>query len=340
MSFIPEHSIIAFLQHTIGKEEEKALNEWLCEDKQNKELFFQFVKIWDFNQLISAEEHLAKMDRLARQLENQPQTSTNIPKQTGKPYITAWLRYAAAAAILVGITTSVWYAVHRNPEAPEISNDIVYCQLYNQDEEVQQCLLPDSSIVWLHSGGKLSYPATFNQEQMRRITLEGTAYFTVRKNTAQPFIVTTGQVDVTVTGTEFVVNAAQDANIVVTLISGGVKVDARKESGEKETFRLTPGQQADIDSKGAISVEKVETKYYQAWKDGTYIYVNEKLSEIVKQLAFHYQVDIQIAPALKNNRFTGKISPKHSLEDVLKIISTNHKMNYRITSEGIYIREK
>jgi ferric-dicitrate binding protein FerR (iron transport regulator) len=338
MSLVPEHIIIAFLRHTISKDEEKALNDWLCEDEKNKELFFQFVKIWDFNQLIPAEQYLAKMDRLRRKLENQ-KTNENKPKQSNQPRIAAWVRYAAAAALLVGMATGVWY-LHRPSNESGIADVVVYYQLHNRNEEAQQCLLPDSSIVWLSLGGKLSYPATFNQEQVRRIALEGAAYFAVRKNTARPFVVTAGQVDVTVTGTEFVVTAAQDDQIVVTLVSGGVTVDTRKESGEKKTLRLTPGQQANINSKGGVSVENVETRFYQAWKDGTYRYVNEKFSEIVKQLAFHYDVDIRLAPALENHRFTGKVSPKHSIEDVLEIIGTSHEINYRITPERIYIREK
>ena len=79
--------------------------------------------------------------------------------------------------------------------------------------EQKRLVLPDSSEVWLNAGSTITYPKTFTKEN-RVVTLDGEAYFSVRKDDAKPFIVETSQLSVKVLGTKFNVKAyANDANI-------------------------------------------------------------------------------------------------------------------------------
>ena len=53
--------------------------------------------------------------------------------------------------------------------------------------EQKRLVLPDSSEVWLNAGSTITYPETFTKEN-RVVTLDGEAYFSVRKDDAKPFI--------------------------------------------------------------------------------------------------------------------------------------------------------
>lgn len=61
--------------------------------------------------------------------------------------------------------------------------------------EQKRLVLPDSSEVWLNAGSTITYPKTFTKEN-RVVTLDGEAYFSVRKDDAKPFIVETSQLSV------------------------------------------------------------------------------------------------------------------------------------------------
>lgn len=67
-------------------------------------------------------------------------------------------------------------------------------------------LLADGTTVHLNAGSKLLYPVRFVGKR-RIVTLEGEAYFDVRKDEEHPFVVRTRFGEVTVLGTAFNINA-------------------------------------------------------------------------------------------------------------------------------------
>ena len=90
-------------------------------------------------------------------------------------------------------------------------------------------MLPDSSEVWLNAGSSILYPETFAKDK-RQVILNGEAYFSVKKDTASPFIVETSQLSVKVLGTRFNVKAyPNDEKITTTLTSGKVEVSVRSQ---------------------------------------------------------------------------------------------------------------
>lgn len=54
--------------------------------------------------------------------------------------------------------------------------------------------LPDSTVVWLNSGSKLTYPSRFSDKK-RKVRLNGQAYFKVFHKEDQPFVVETNDMD-------------------------------------------------------------------------------------------------------------------------------------------------
>ena len=76
-------------------------------------------------------------------------------------------------------------------------------------------LLADGTTVHLNAGSKLLYPVRFVGKR-RIVTLEGEAYFDVRKDEEHPFVVRTRFGEVTVLGTAFNINAYNDADACYT----------------------------------------------------------------------------------------------------------------------------
>ena len=78
--------------------------------------------------------------------------------------------------------------------------------LYVPAGQRAELVLPDSTRVWLNANSKLVYSTSF-KEGIRQVELDGEAYFDVKHNGDNPFVVRTKSMNVTVLGTEFNVSA-------------------------------------------------------------------------------------------------------------------------------------
>lgn len=201
------------------------------------------------------------------------------------------------------------------------TNDkIIYNTLSNpRGSRVINLLLSDDSKVWLNSGSSLRYPTAFIGNE-REVEITGEAYFEVTHNTAMPFKVKKGNNEIKVLGTHFNVNAYDDEpDIKVTLLEGVVNVNSVNAS-----IKLKPGEQAQINSSGEISMNKeVNVNEVIAWKEGFFEFENMQLPDIMRQIARWY--DVQVVYELPNNKkqFGGRISRNLSLTGVLNLLETN-----------------
>lgn len=336
MSSIPEHIIIRSLQGISSAEEEQLLNEWLVEDEKHIHIFCQLQEIWDARNPVTTDTIHTIWYNIHNQVKKSGVKSTTTVAHPSR--IIPWMRYAVAVLTGIVIASAAWLGIwlSQNSLQKEL---LVHNTVFNQNG-VQQFILPDSSVIWIHGHSRINYASQFIQKE-RLVQLEGEAYFDVRKDTSTPFIVQTENVDIQVTGTEFYVNSRPDDHAVITLVSGGVSIDIKNKEGEIMTStNLTPGQQADIDKlSGQLEVIDVDTSYYIAWKNGTYRFNNETLEKITELLAKRYGLTIHINPRLKDKRFTGRVKPEHSIKDVMDIIYTSYPIKYHQEGNTIYITE-
>ena len=181
--------------------------------------------------------------------------------------------------------------------------------------EQKRLVLPDSSEVWLNAGSTITYPETFTKEN-RVVTLDGEAYFSVRKDDAKPFIVETSQLSVKVLGTKFNVKAyANDANITTTLTSG--KVEVSTQSRPPQT--LKPNERLTYDkSTSDIEISTVDTVDTNSWVKGKIIFTNATAEEIFRTLERRYDTVIDhSADFSAPRRYTVKFLKDENLDEML-----------------------
>ena len=197
-------------------------------------------------------------------------------------------------------------------------------------------VLPDGTQIWLNSDTRLRFPTSFPGKE-RRIYLEGEAYFEVAPNKEQPFIVTTSDMNVRVLGTRFNVKAyREDAAIYTTLAEGAVEaVNPKKGSA----LMLTPNQQCVFVKKtGEMDKKEVNAQSFIGWTTGKFIFENETLEEIMKQLGRWYgtQVTYQ-APELKSYRFTGHVNRFGEISTLLEMIKKTYRLHFHIQGKHITV---
>lgn len=198
--------------------------------------------------------------------------------------------------------------------------------------------LADGSRVWLNAETEFRYPVIFTGD-CRRVYLKGEAYFEVAKNTEKPFIVSTaGEVDVRVLGTRFNVTSYKDEEeVVTTLAEGSVEVTSGKES-----VRIRPNEQLLFDKDTRTFLRrKVDANVYLAWKEGKFIFEDQTLEQIMKQLQRWYEMEVFYASdAVRNYRFSGDLKKYDDFGKIVKMIEEVAGLQISIDHQCVIIGTK
>ena len=196
--------------------------------------------------------------------------------------------------------------------------------------------LSDGSQVWLNSGSRLIYPASFTGED-REVYLQGEAIFDVAHNKEKPFRVLSDQQQIEVLGTVFNVSVYPNDQLQQTVLQEGSVVLSYAKKDKEIT--LIPGQLSSYDAETAIvAVTEVNTNAYFSWRDGAYTLNNTSLESIVKKLSRYYNIPIIIQdPILKEETFSGKLDLKEKVEDVLAVIQKTSTMTINRTQTNSII---
>jgi ferric-dicitrate binding protein FerR (iron transport regulator) len=192
--------------------------------------------------------------------------------------------------------------------------------------------LADGSEVWLNAETQLRYPAHFGGVANRVVYLEsGEAYFKVRPDARQPFVVVAGGMDIHVLGTEFNINTYSRA-IATTLVNGSVRLNA----GAAVTM-LQPDQQAVYD-KGDFSRKEVDVETYIAWKEGQMIFAEATLEDVMIVIGRQYDFKVEFASSqLKDRQFGGRLRRSQHIEDVLAVIGKVGGVQFSIRGKTIFV---
>lgn len=244
-----------------------------------------------------------------------------------------WTRrigYAAAVLVLV-VSTSLltyWYA---RPAQTEALSENVMNTLYTPSGQRAQLVLQDGTEVWLNAKSKFTYPARFTGD-VRKVSIEGEAFFKVAKDPSRPFVVSTHEVDMKVLGTQFnVCSYPENGYVQTSLLEGSVRVVLR--NGESDGVVLKPNQQVTV-SNGKMKVEPIRLKAHFLWRDGIYAFENEPLIEILKKLELYYDVKIVVKnTSLFKGTYTGKFRQRDSLDDVFRVLQQIRKFRVEKDTE-------
>lgn len=203
--------------------------------------------------------------------------------------------------------------------------------------QVVSLMLVDGSRVWINAASSMKYPTAFIGKE-RKVEITGEAYFEIAHNAAMPFIVKKGDAEVRVLGTHFNVNAYDDENnMKVSLLEGAVKV-----SKANETKFLSPGQQAEIDQQGKITLNRnVDMEEVVAWKNGLFVFNNTDLELIMRQIGRWYDVEVQYsgAPA-KGKHYSGYIPRLVNGSRVLHMLESAGGVEFTIDGKKIMVKVK
>jgi ferric-dicitrate binding protein FerR (iron transport regulator) len=169
-----------------------------------------------------------------------------------------WLAWSAAAclALLMGLG---WWAqqpgsARQNPSPPR-PGAALWVESLSAPNQLMQIQLADGSVVRLSPNSRLRYRKAFSGP-LREVYLTGEAFFEVRKNPKQPFVVYANGLVTKVLGTSFRIRArAEDPTVTVAVRTGRVSVypnqPSRNRDPELRGLVLSPNQKVIFHRAGA-----------------------------------------------------------------------------------------
>jgi transmembrane sensor len=194
-------------------------------------------------------------------------------------------------------------------------------------------MLPDGTKVWLNSESSLTFPVAFKGDS-RTVSLKGEAYFEVAKNKQMPFIVHTDKADTRVLGTHFNITAYQeDGTMKTTLLEGSVRL-----SNGASSALLTPGEQGISDAvDGPIRQKKVNVNQVVAWKAGYFIFRDDNIHDIMKQISRWYDVEVVFEGKITNMEFGGTYAKSKDIIELLKGLEYTGLVHFKIEGRRIIV---
>lgn len=283
--------------------------------KDNQELL-EKAKLWFETRRFNTHEAWDKVTLLIEEsskvINIQPSPQRNI-------FYRKMLRIAASI-LLAAILGTTGYIIGFRQLKPTVYSEVIT----NDKQVVNGIILPDGSVVTLNRNSKLTFPQSFSGN-MREVSISGEAFFEVKPDPSNPFVITAGQAQIKVLGTSFNVCAYPDEERVdVVVETGKVQVTSVvKAQTPSYNLILSPGEKGTVSNKD-FSLEKSlnADRNISAWRTHQFVFDQTPLSDVIAVLQKVYFANIQIVdPAINDLVLTASFNnqPVDFILDVIRL---------------------
>ncbi|MBR8535867.1 DUF4974 domain-containing protein [Carboxylicivirga sediminis] len=237
-----------------------------------------------------------------------------------------------AASILVLLSTSLVYLLQK--DSPLV-NTIRYSTAIGETKEI---ILPDSSKVILNASSILLFPEMFSNDS-RDVVLIGEGSFKVSKDINRPFRVETSHLQVEVLGTEFILSAYQEDEMITTYLKEG-SVRLNGAFSNLKSCEMKPDEKA-ILYKGNMQMEVVKAAdHNKSWVDGYLVFEQATLKEIVTRLERKFGVElIVLDEELYSYKYSGRFK-NETLFEILGFLSVTKPFRFEIQNNTIVMSKQ
>ncbi len=241
------------------------------------------------------------------------------------------LDYSANGKIILNSGQTI---MDDNSDAPPEMNTLVIP--YGSRSTIN---LADGTKVWLNAGSRLIYPSRF-VDKTREVYLIGEAYFEVKENEKQPFVVKTSDLLVEVLGTKFNVTAYPEDFAVQTVLAEGSVEIKNSDAGRREKgLTLESGYLAYFNKKTQQTrTQKVNVDEYTLWTSGLFSFTNTDFNRITKKLERYYNIQFQFDDPFKGGiQVSGKLDVTKEKSEVFKYLERLTGLQIMEVNERLYV---
>ena len=253
--------------------------------------------------------------------------------------------------LCLSIAGWMWLGGNKKKLAPTQEKN--YSEISSPFGSKTKLVLPDSTIVWLNAGSKLTYNEHFGSTN-RSTSLTGEAYFDVKKSSI-PFTIRANSIQIKVLGTAFNVKAYPGEKTTETsLIRGRVEVTLDKRPGEP--IVLKPNEKLIVSNEEPqrrTEVQKREPKVVideltrlndttiieTSWVHNELIFQDEAFSDVAHQMERWYGVMIEFKDEKVANEHLSGTFTTETIQDALTALQYSTRFHYAVKGKLITITQ-
>lgn len=309
---------------------------WIASDPKNKELVDAAVQLiksssYKIDEGISDADYNSILSAVVDH-------GLKVRQKSSKKNFNIWRPLSVAASVAIVVFAS-WWVISSETNKEQQSTSYQAVRLIEKVAENGQKIttqLPDGTVVNLNSGSKITFPSVFNGIT-REVTLQGEAFFDVKRNPEQPFIVKMNGDEVTVLGTSFNIRSYPDDDVVSVAVATG-KVSYASPLGQE--VLLKPDQMA-VFSKEKKNIVTMEVDKLESfgWRSKIIYFKSSPLKNVLKELERWYGVKIEAEGDFSSiGTFTGEFR-NETLNQVLKGLSYVYGFEFEIDGTEVSINQ-
>lgn len=252
-----------------------------CEDVDRA----QFLRWHDADPEHAAEyAKMCKLWQVSEHLPRRVQVPVQVPFEGHSRRRSApLLARAAVLALAVGLAWGAGWSSGMLPGS---------VRYFMAEEARRQVRLPDHSQVELNQRSGMLYLGFRDRRQV--LLRDGEAWFNVRRDVDKPFVVSTDNASVRVTGTHFNVWTAP-VQTIVSVTEGTVLV-SRNEDGDglNQGAELTAGMQGVVSQGRMLQLKRIDPSRSTAWRNGKLMLDDISLRDAIAQINRYLKVPLQL----------------------------------------------
>lgn len=335
MSEIDNQRIKNYFKGEYSSEEEKYLGNAFTEASNVEVLKAIFKNKWDDTFTEDADSH--QLNHILYKLNYQINASQLKDVKPRVVRIITW--YARIAAILL-IPLLVYTGIVTHQKRNDVATG--WAEMSAPLGSRIKFSLPDGSFGWLNSGSTIKYALNFKQKRV--VQLSGQAFFDVKHQDDNTFVVKTKYLDIEDKGTAFDVAAYDNEDqIDVTLERGSVILKNDKFAAPIE---MKPNEQINYNhANQTITKTIVIAQNISAWKEGKLIIRNASLTELAKQLSRWYNVEVRTQDVRDTDFRYRATFENENLDEVLRLLKLTSPLKVKIEerekqADGSFSKQK
>jgi len=333
-SNIEEHLLLQYLLRQTSAEDNTRIEAWLMENKGNRLLLDRLETLWaEAGKLTPspvAVDTDAAWQRFSALIDRQEKGDSRPIARF--PVTMHYLRYAMVAAAVLVLLIGI-FAVYRFAAKPAQQLEMVAGMTLLTDT------LPDGSPVALRAGSRLTFPDQFDK-RFREVRLTGEAFFKVRPDRDQPFIVVAGKAIIRVVGTAFDVKAFPGRDITVAVEEGMVQLfTIDPVSGDTASILLEEGMKGYLPAGKMIPV-RIDSHNPDElfWLDHQLVFRETDLALVIDILERNYKVRIRVSdPRINHCRLTATFTDE-PIDRIMNVVAASFNLELNIENRNYLLQ--
>ena len=317
-----------YLSRRATEQERQTLMEWVRASPRNRQALRHLERIWH----TSADQELPVHWKQLREDLWQAGTSPEQPR-TRPIHRTIYWKVAAVLLMTVAGAIWFWYLASEEPTSSPVT--ITWIEKVNPAGQRSQHQLPDGTHVWLNAASRLRFPSPFT-DSLRRVQLQGEAFFEVVPNPQQPFVVVAAGTQTEAIGTAFNVYAySEDSLITISLLEGKVQVS---DANGDHVAVLSPGEAllAPHDQ-SAFRRQPFDYEKTFGWKDGILIFDGASFADFRRAIEKWYGVQVAVEGHPPTDWSLRARYQREDLRHVLRDVGFHKKIDFELTDKNVLI---